>query len=174
MEYIKAHAQDFRDEERREVEKRIARLAGKVAIIRTHSTTEEEAKEKRDRFEDAIYAAQAALKEGVVTGGGMTFLRVAKELPQDTDGGRLLAKVFEEPMRQIAFNAGKNVNEVITTARKTGQGYNARTDSYGDLDKMGVVDPLPVLKHAFDNALSVSILAITTEVLVNVIEEPKK
>lgn len=173
IDYIKEYAKGFRDDERREVEKRIARLAGKVAIIRTHSTTEDEAKEKRDRFEDAIFASQAALKEGVVVGGGMTFLTVGDAIKQKTDGAKLIQLVFEAPIRQIAQNAGRNINEVLTMAR-SGKGYNARTDQFGDLEKMGVIDPLPVLKHAFSNALSVSVLALTTQVLIHNVEEAKK
>lgn len=171
--YIKEHAKEFKEDERREVEKRNARLLGKVAIIRTHSTTEEEAKEKRDRFDDAIFAAQAALKEGVVVGGGMTYLKIADSLKDTSDGARLVKRVLEAPIRQIALNAGRSTNEVISKARE-GHGYNARTDEFGDLKKMGVIDPVAVLKHAFENALSVSVLALTTEALVHKIDEKAK
>jgi chaperonin GroEL len=171
--YIKEHAKSYRESERREVEKRAARLSGMSAVIRTHSTTEEEAKEKRDRFDDAIYAAQSALKEGVVTGGGMTLVRVAQQLKGETDGTKLIKQVLEAPIRQIAQNAGRNLQEVMKHARN-GEGYNAKTDSFGDLDKMGVVDPAAVLKYAFENALSVSILAITTETLIQLVEVKEK
>lgn len=163
--YIHEHAKTYKDAERRNVEQRASRLNGKIAIIRTHSVTEEEAKEKRDRFDDAIFASQAALRQGVVTGGGMTFLMIADKIKGLTDGARVIKDAFEAPMRQIAANAGRKPTEVIASAR-SGKGYNAKTDEYCDLDKAGIIDPAAVLTHAFENSLSVALLAITTEALI--------
>lgn len=169
IEYIMDYAKQFKEDERREVEKRAARLAGRIAVIRTNSATEDEQKEKRDRYEDAIYAAQSALRDGVVTGGGYTWVKIAQKMKKDTEGAELVSKVLLEPAAQIARNAGRNPTEVLNLAKK-GLGYNARTDSFEDLAKAGIVDPAAVLRHALENAMSVSCLVLTTEVLIANVE----
>lgn len=165
IKYIYEYSKQFKEDERREVEKRAARLAGKIAVIRTHSTTEVEEREKRDRYDDAIYAAQAALREGIVVGGGQAFVQISQKMKKDTEGAELLSKVLLAPITQIATNAGRNPTEVIALAKK-GVGYNAKTDTFEDLMEAGIVDPAAVLHHAFKNALSVSLAMITTETLI--------
>lgn len=171
IKYIYEYAKQFKEDERREVEKRASRLSGKIAVIRTHSPTEIEEREKRDRYDDAIYAAQAALREGIVVGGGQAFVQISQKMKKDTEGAELLSKVLLAPITQIATNAGRNPTEVITLAKK-GVGYNAKTDTFEDLMEAGIVDPAAVLHHAFKNALSVSLTMIATESLI--VEEEKE
>jgi len=165
VEEIYELAKSFRDAEKRNVEKRASRLKGKMAIVKLASTTEEEGREIRDRIEDAIYASQAALEMGVIPGGGVTY-RNATNLQEDTDGARVIVLALMEPMRQIIRNAGKNDADILKMAKETGKGYNVKTDQFEDFLSTGVVDPLKVAITAFENALSVATLALTTEVLI--------
>lgn len=159
-------AKQFRDAEKRNVEKRASRLKGKMAIVKMAATTEEEGKEQRDRVEDAIYASQAALEMGVVAGGGYALLRTSKVLSGLSEGSAVIGHALKSPMRQIVRNAGKNDSEIIRGALDNWLGYNVVTDQFEDLMATGIVDPLKVVLTAFENALSVAILALTTEVVI--------
>jgi len=164
------HAKAFRDAEKRNVEKRASRLDGKMAIVKLAATTEEEGREMRDRIEDAIYAAQAALEMGVVAGGGVTYLMASKALlgkdTKLTEGLSVVYTALEAPLRQIVRNAGKNDTDIIRKAEELNKGYNVVTEQFEDLMATGIVDPLKVAITAFENALSVAMLALTTEVVI--------
>lgn len=155
----------FRDVEKRNVEKRASRLQGKMAIIKLSAVTNEEGGEVKDRIEDAIYASQAALSSGIIQGGGLSFLLAKQD--KDTDGCRVVNWALEAPMRQIVRNAGRNDAEIVAKAQTTKQGYNVVTDQFEDFFASGIVDPLKVALTAFENALSVAIMALTTEVLIS-------
>ena len=142
-----------------------------MAIVKLAATTEDEGREVRDRIEDAIYASQAALEMGIVAGGGYAFLSASSELVGDykvkvTDGCGVIYTALEAPMRQIIKNAGKNDTDIIRKATEDRLGYNVITEQFEDLLATGVVDPLKVCITAFENALSVAVLALTTEVVI--------
>jgi chaperonin GroEL len=136
-------------------------------------------KEKKARVEDALHATRAAIEEGIVAGGGVPLIRAQGALDslQVTDeqrvGVRIIRRAIEEPMRQIAENAGKEGSIVVNAVREgtDGFGYNAATDQYGDLLAMGVIDPVKVVRTALQNAASVAGLMLTTECLIA--ERPK-
>jgi len=167
---ITLDAEAYNDAEKKEVMKRASRLDGKVAIIKTYSTTDEEMREKRDRIDDAIFASQAALRDGIVIGGGVTYARVAeglephaKEYPQ---ASTLLMGALRSPLLQIAENAGAVKIDVLIGATKDNQIYDARNGEFESMDITKIVDPTASLITAFENALSVAIIALTTEVLI--------
>lgn len=160
------YAEQFKDTEKRNVEKRGARLKGKMAIVKLAAATEESGKEMRDRIEDAIYASQAALEKGIVPGGGYVYLLASQALKDDSDGARVIRQALESPMRQIVRNAGKNDAEIVQRAKKLKKGYNVVTEKFEDMMQSGVIDPLKVPQTAFENALSVAVLALTTEVVI--------
>lgn len=165
VETIYEDAKGYTDVEKRNREKRASRLKGKMAIVKVNATTEEERKELRDRVEDAIFASQAALETGIIPGGGLSYLKASQAITSETDGARLLRQALEMPMRQIAKNAGKNDADIVKEARATGLGYNVVSEKFEDLLSTGIVDPLKVATTAFSNALSVAVLAITTDVV---------
>lgn len=169
--YLKDYAATCETSRRGDIEERIARLSGKMAVISFASTTDREAQEKRDRIEDAIYASQAALEAGVVVGGGVAMLNAIQGITEASEGALLLKRAMESPMRTIARNAGKNDREVIDHATKTGEGYNAKTNQFEDLKASGIIDPVKVSITALENAVSVAGLALTTEVLIHNIED---
>lgn len=169
--YLEEYTKTCEPARKKDIEERIARLSGKMAVISFASTTDKEAQEKRDRIEDAIYASQAALESGVVVGGGLAMLNAAQSLPGASEGASLLKKAMESPMRQIAKNAGKNDKEVVDHAKETGEGFNALTNEFEDLKKSGIVDPVKVTVTALKNAVSVSVLALTTDVLIHRLED---
>ncbi len=162
-------AKTFTDAERRNVEKRAARLQGKMAIIKLAATTDGEGKELHDRVEDAVYASQAALDMGIIPGGGYSYLKAAQLLGINelTEGGTILYRSLTAPMRQIVRNAGKNDAEIVRKSMTMQMGYNVLTEQFEDFFITGVVDPLKVALTAFENALSVAILALTTEVIIS-------
>ena len=139
-------------------------------------------KEKKARVEDALHATRAAVEEGIVPGGGVTLIRAAKaldglELPHDQQFGvNIIKRAVEEPLRQIAKNAGVDGSIVIQKVKDNDGsfGFNAATEEYGDMLKMGIIDPTKVVRHALQNAASVSSLMITTEALVADKPEKKK
>ncbi|MBI1947718.1 MAG: chaperonin GroEL [Deltaproteobacteria bacterium] len=164
------------DYDREKLEERLAKLVGGVAVINVGAATEAEMKEKKARVEDALHATRAAVEEGVVTGGGVALLRAAQQLTKfDTGnaeqnfGVKLLKRACEEPMRQIAQNAGFEgsvvVNAVLESKEST-YGFNARTEKYEDLVKAGVIDPTKVARTALENAASVAGLLLTTEAMI--------
>ncbi len=169
------------DYDREKLQERLAKLAGGVAIIKVGASTETELKEKKHRVEDALSATRAGVEEGMVAGGGTTFINiipVLEKLEAEGDeklGINIVKRALEEPLRQIAFNAGLEgsvVVEHVKTQKKKGIGLNAVTNEYVDLVKAGIVDPVKVLRHALMNAASIASLALTTEALIA--EIPKK
>ncbi len=169
------------DYDREKLQERLAKLAGGVAIIKVGASTETELKEKKHRVEDALSATRAAVEEGVVAGGGTTFVNIIptiEKIEAEGDeklGVNIVKRALEEPLRQIANNAGLEgsvVVEHVRTQKKKGVGLNAMTMEYVDLVKAGIVDPVKVLRHALMNAASIASLALTTEALIA--EIPKK
>ena len=154
---------------------RIAKLAGGVAVIHVGAATETELTEKKHRIEDALAATKAAVQEGIVPGGGTALLNILPALEgikMDADdaqtGVNIIKRALEEPVRQIAFNAGKEGSVIVEKVKSLpmGQGYNARTDVYEDMIKAGIVDPAKVTRSALQNAASIASMILTTESLV--------
>ncbi|MDR1946763.1 MAG: chaperonin GroEL [Desulfovibrio sp.] len=171
------------DYDREKLQERLAKIVGGVAVIHVGAATETEMKEKKDRVEDALNATRAAVEEGIVPGGGTAYLRVAKSLdevkPADDDEAAAVALVrraIEEPLRQIASNAGFEGSIVVEKVRegKDGFGFDAATGEYCDLNKAGVIDPKKVARIALQNAASVASLLLTTECAVAEKPEAKK
>ena len=163
------------DYDREKLQERLAKLVGGVAVIKVGAATETELKEKKARVEDAMHATRAAVEEGIVPGGGVTFIRalsVLEKLKLDEDeqiGVNIVRRALEEPLRQIAQNAGVEGAVVLSKVRaEKGEnyGYNAETDTYGDLVKEGVIDPAKVTRIALQNAASIAGLMLTTEALI--------
>jgi len=169
------------DYDREKLQERLAKLAGGVAVIKVGAATETEMKERKARVEDALHATRAAVEEGIVPGGGVALLRciaALDELDLTGDAGvaiRILKKAMDEPLRQIATNAGLDGGVVVNKV-KDGEGafgFNAETMEYGDLFADGVIDPTKVVRTALQNAVSISSLLLTTECLVTEIPEDK-
>ncbi len=169
------------DYDKEKLQERIAKLAGGVAVIKVGAATEVEMKEKKARVEDALHATRAAVEEGVVPGGGVALLRARDDIKDlkgenhDQDMGVAIARrALEEPLRQIAANAGAEPSVVLNrVASERGNfGFNAATEEYGDMLAMGILDPTKVVRIALQNAASVSGLMITTEAMIA--EKPKK
>jgi len=167
------------DYDREKLQERLAKLAGGVAVIKVGAATEVEMKEKKARVEDALNATRAAVEEGIVPGGGVALIRLSSALDNlklsadQTWGAQIIRRACEEPLRQISNNAGVEGSIVINKVREgSGSfGYNAATDTYGDMLAMGVIDPAKVVRCALQNASSVAGLMLTTEALVA--ERPK-
>ena len=168
------------DFEKEKIQERIAKLSGGVAVIKVGAATETEMKEKKHRIEDAVSATKAAVEEGIVPGGGVALIRALSSLDQvscSTDervGVDILRRALEEPLRIIASNAGKDGSVVAERVKNGtgGFGYNAATDDYEDLVMAGVIDPAKVTRFALQNAASIAIMIITTEVAIT--DLPKK
>jgi chaperonin GroEL len=170
------------DYDREKLQERLAKLAGGVAVINVGAPTETAMKEKKARVEDALHATRAAVEEGIVPGGGVALLRAQKALRdfkiEDSDeqiGVRIVERALEEPIRQIAMNAGVEgsiVVEKVRTNDTASYGYNARTDVYENLVDAGVIDPTKVTRTALQNAASIAGLLLTTEAVVT--EKPEK
>jgi chaperonin GroEL len=168
------------DYDREKLQERLAKLIGGVAVISVGAATETEMKEKKDRVEDALNATRAAVEEGIVAGGGVAYMRALKVLKkaqfpgEEQLGANLIKRALEEPMRQIANNAGFEGSVVVQHVME-GEGsfgFNAETGTYEDLMKSGIVDPTKVTRFALQNAASVAGLLMTTEAMVA--EKPKK
>ena len=163
------------------LQERLAKLAGGVAVINVGAATETEMKEKKARVEDALHAARAAVEEGVVPGGGVTFIRAIhvvdtiKAEGDEATGVAIIRRSLEEPLRQISANAGLEGAIVVqkVAAAKGANGYNALTDVYEDLVKAGITDPAKVSRTAIENGASIASLLLTTEALVAEIPEDK-
>ena len=171
------------DYDREKLQERLAKLVGGVAVIKVGAATETELKEKKARVEDAMHATRAAVEEGIVPGGGVALLRCTPALEKlkveddEEIGVNIVKRALEEPLRQIAQNAGVEGAIVVGRIRESKDehfGYNAETGEYGDLVKMGVIDPAKVTRLALQNAASVSALMLTTEALVAEIKEEEK
>jgi chaperonin GroEL len=171
------------DYDKEKLQERLAKLVGGVAVIKVGAATETELKEKKARVEDAMHATRAAVEEGIVPGGGVALLRcipAIEKIKVDEDeaiGVNIVKRALEEPVRQIAQNAGFEGAVVVGRIRESKDenfGFNAETGEYGDLVKMGVIDPAKVTRLALQNATSVSALMLTTEALVAEIKEEEK
>ena len=176
---IRVAESDFK---KRDLQKRLAKLSGGVAVITVGAVTETEMKEKKMRIDDALNATKAAVEEGVVPGGGVTLLQathVLERLTLSNDqqvGVTIVRRALEEPIRQIALNAGKEGAEVVARLRgekNVNVGYNAKTDTFEDLFQSGVIDPTKVVRTALQNAASISAMILTTEALVTDFDEEK-
>jgi chaperonin GroEL len=164
------------DYDREKLQERLAKLAGGVAVINVGAATETEMKEKKARVEDALHATRAAVEEGIVPGGGVALLRIQKKIRdyklEDADeqiGVSIVVRALEEPIRQIAENAGNEgsiVVDKVRTADSATFGFNARTEQYEDLVEAGVIDPTKVTRTALQNAASIASLLLTTECVV--------
>ncbi len=162
------------DYDREKLQERLAKLSGGVALIRVGAATEVEMKEKKARVEDALHATRAAVQEGVLPGGGVALLRAKRALAglkvdgEQRFGVEIVARALEEPIRQIAINAGKEPSIVVerVATSEGAMGYNAATDTYEDLLASGVIDPTKVTRTALQNAASVAGLLLTTEALI--------
>ncbi len=168
------------DFDKEKLEERLAKLSGGVAVIKVGAPTEVEQKERQYRVEDAVRATKAALEEGVVAGGGIALIRSKKVLDdlklEDEDeqmGVEIIKKSLEEPLRQIAENSGINGEVVLREVKKRGdkEGFNALTKEYGDMFKLGIIDPTKVVRAALENAASVAGMILTTRALVYEIPE---
>ena len=166
--------------DKEKLQERLAKLAGGVAVIKVGAATETELKEKKHRFEDALSATRAAVEEGIVPGGGVTFLKAQASLDglgstdDEKHGVSIVRRALEEPLRQIAENAGLEGSVVVGAVRAlpAGQGLNAATGEYVDLVKAGIVDPVKVSRSALQNAASIAGMLLTTQSLVA--EKPEK
>jgi chaperonin GroEL len=170
------------DYDREKLQERLAKLIGGVAVINVGAATETEMKEKKDRVEDALNATRAAVEEGIVPGGGVAFIRAMKALEKAKMEGEaqlgvdIVKRALEEPVRQIADNAGFEGSVVVQRVMegKGSFGFNAETGKFEDLMKAGIIDPTKVARFALQNAASVSGLLMTTEAMVAEKPEPKK
>ena len=171
------------DFDREKLQERLAKLAGGVAIIKVGAATETEMKEKKLRIEDALNATRAAVEEGIVAGGGTAYVNaipavaklVTKVEGDEKTGVRIVMKTLEEPMKQIAVNAGVDgsvVIEKVKNAKRVGYGFDAYNEVYCDMIKAGIVDPTKVNRSALQNAASVAALVLTTEAIVAEKKEP--
>ncbi len=168
------------DYDREKLQERLAKLIGGVAVINVGAATETEMKEKKDRVEDALNATRAAVEEGIVPGGGVAFIRAMKALDkmklegEEQLGVNIVKRAMEEPVRQIANNAGFEGSVVVQHVMegKDNYGFNAETGEYEDLIKAGIIDPTKVTRFALQNAASVAGLLMTTEAMVA--EKPEK
>ncbi len=169
------------DYDREKLQERLAKLSGGVAVLKIGAATEPEMKEKKARVEDALHATRAAIEEGIVPGGGVAYLRalssldsVETENDDQTIGVSIVRRALEEPLRQIAENAGLEGSIVVRTVAdgKADYGFNAQTEEYGSLMEQGVIDPTKVARTALENAASVSSLLLTTETVIS--DKPEK
>ena len=188
---IKARVQQIRNEienttsdfDREKLQERLAKLAGGVAVIKVGAATETEMKEMKMRIEDALAATKAAVEEGIIAGGGTSFINVipkVEELLKDAEGDektgiQIVIKALEEPVKQIAKNAGLEGSVIVDKVMgcEPGVGYNALTEEYVDMISAGIVDPVKVTRSALQNAASVAAMVLTTESLVADKPEPK-
>ena len=169
------------DYDKEKLQERLGKLAGGVAVLYVGAATEVEMKEKKDRVEDALSATRAAVEEGIVPGGGVAYIRASQGLADlkganddETTGIHIVARAIEEPLRQIAANAGVEGSVIINKIRENAGdfGYNARTDEYVNMFEAGVIDPTKVSRVALENAASVAGMFLTTECAIADIPEP--
>jgi len=163
------------DYDKEKLQERLAKLIGGVAVIKVGAATETELKEKKARVEDAMHATRAAVEEGIVPGGGIALLRCLPALEKlklhddEATGVNIVKRALEEPLRQIAQNAGQEGALIVGRVRESKDenfGFNAETGEFGDLVKAGVIDPAKVTRLALQNAASIVSLMLTTEVLI--------
>jgi chaperonin GroEL len=168
------------DYDREKLQERLAKLVGGVAQIKVGAATETEMKEKKARVEDAMHATKAAVEEGIVPGGGVALVRcipALEKLKAEGDeqiGINIVKRALEEPLRLIAVNAGHEGAVVVDKVRSNNNshyGFNAQTETFGDLVEAGVIDPTKVTRTALQNAASIASLMLTTEALVSEVPE---
>ena len=170
------------DFDREKLQERLAKLSGGVAVLKVGAATEVELKEKKHRIEDALSAARAAVEEGVVAGGGSVLVHASPALDKvealgdEAVGVSILRRALEEPLRQIAVNAGMEGSVVVDAVRKMepGNGYDAQKGEYTDMFVAGIIDPAKVTRSALENAASVAALMLTTQTIVTDIPEKEK
>jgi len=170
------------DYDREKLQERLAKIVGGVAVINVGAATETEMKEKKARVEDALHATKAAVEEGIVPGGGVALLRCIQALetlklaPEQQVGVAIVRRALEEPIRQIAENAGVEGSVVVDKVRKekSSVGFDAQTEQYVDMLQAGIIDPTKVVRCALQNASSVAGLMLTTEVMITDLPEEKK
>jgi chaperonin GroEL len=171
------------DFDRERLRERVAKLVGGIAVIKVGAATETELKEKKARIEDATHATKAAVEEGIVPGGGVAFLRALKAVDNlkfgdedEQSGADIVRRALEEPLRQIAQNAGHEGAIVVEKVKENDNpnfGFNAETETFEDLFKAGVIDPLKVARAALQNASSIAGLMLTTEAAVAELPEKR-
>jgi chaperonin GroEL len=181
---IRAQVEDTTsDYDKEKLQERLAKLVGGVAVIKVGAATETELKEKKARVEDAMHATRAAVEEGIVPGGGVALVRCIPALEKlklqedDAIGVNIVKRALEEPLRQIAHNAGHEGAVILGKIRESKEenfGFNADSAEFGDMVKAGVIDPAKVTRLALQNAASIAGLMLTTEALVADIKEPKE
>jgi len=180
---IKAQIEETKsDFDREKLQERMARLAGGVAVIKVGAATETEMKEKKHRVEDALAATRAAIEEGILPGGGISLLNALKEIDtlglegDEVTGANIVKKAAEAPIRAIANNAGFDGAVIADAVKKSepGIGFNASTGEFGEMVKMGIIDPTKVTRAALQNAASIAGMVLITESLVADIPEPEK
>lgn len=186
---IKAQIEETASEfDKEKLQERLGKLSGGVAVLKVGAATEVEQKEKKQRIEDALSATRSAVEEGIVVGGGVAFIRTLNEVSKVVDGytqkklsdeqagAEIVFKAIQEPLRQIAYNAGVEGSVVAEEVKnKQGNiGYNAATDKYEDLVKAGIIDPVKVTRLALQNAASIASMLLTTEAVITDIPEKKE
>jgi chaperonin GroEL len=163
------------DFDREKLQERLAKLSGGVAVVKVGASTETEMKEKKHRVEDALQATRAALEEGIVPGGGVALLNAVTSIklealsdPDERTGAQIILRSLEEPLRQLAYNAGLEGSVVVNNVRKAtkGQGLNVDTNEVEDLVKAGIIDPTMVTRSALQNAASIAKNILMTEAIV--------
>jgi chaperonin GroEL len=169
------------DYDKEKLQERLAKLAGGVAVLYVGAASEVEMKEKKDRVEDALHATRAAVEEGIIAGGGVAFVRAQSKLKdlktanQDENTGvKIISRAIEEPLRQIAENAGNEGSVVVAKVLegKGDFGFNAKTEEFVQMHEAGIIDPTKVTRIALENAASVAGMILTTEcALVDIKEE---
>ena len=167
--------------DKEQLEKRLAKLAGGVAVIGVGAATEVEMKDRKLRIEDALSATRAAVEEGIVSGGGTAYINVIPKLTKGVDklegdekvGGKIILRALEEPARQIAVNAGLEPAVIVEKVKgeKEGIGFDAKDEKYVDMKKAGIVDPTKVSRSALQNAESIASMILTTESIITDIPE---
>jgi chaperonin GroEL len=171
------------DWDREKLQERLGKLSGSVAVIKVGAATETELKEKKHRVEDAVQATRAAVEEGIVPGGGVTYINALESLkdlqledPDEMTGVNILRRALEEPARRIAINAGQDGSVIVQKikALPKGHGYDAQLDEFGDMVAKGIIDPAKVTRSALENAVSIAAMVLTTNCLVAEVPEKKK
>lgn len=182
VELLRAQAEETSsDFDREKLQERIAKLAGGVAVIAVGAATETEIKERKLRIEDALNASRAAVEEGIISGGGVAYINILEKISEidvqgdEATGVNIILRALEEPVRQIAKNAGVDGSVIIERLRNSeaGIGFNALTGELSDMIEAGIIDPTKVTRSALQNAASVSALLLTTEAAVAEIPEPE-
>lgn len=182
---IRAQLQEEKSEyEKEKLQERLAKLAGGVAVIGVGAATEVEMKDKKLRIEDALSATKAAVEEGIVAGGGTAYINIIPQVEKTVEkldgdekiGGRIILRALEEPVRQIAINAGLEPAVILEKVKseKEGIGFDAKKEEYVDMKKAGIVDPTKVSRSALQNAESIASMILTTESIVTDIPEKKE